>query len=288
MVVLLTMGLGVLAIGLMTLVYGAPIKDFSFGNTLIIAGAVTSCTGILVLGLAMVAREVRRLSRELADVAVSRSVTPDAGFVRPVPDLPRSRPQEPAFIPPQRAENLDEPANPPPVSAEEFSRPEPKTAPENHAPEEVRRAPDFDAQPPVPPNKPKRNLLFVSSTRRDREKDREKERLASAADTNEAAPIREPARGEAYSQLQPPVMPSMSEPRFEATPMTAERSRAEPAAGLSRANAREVAPPTVVKSGMVDGMSYSLFSDGSIEAQLAEGMMRFSSIDDLRRHLGRQ
>ena len=285
MVVLLTMGLGVLAIGLLTLVYGAPIKDFSFGNTLIIAGAVTSCTGVLVLGLAMVAREVRRLSRELADVALTRSAAPDTGLARPMPDLPRARPQEPAFIPPQRA-NLDEPANPPPVSANEFHRPAPEAVPENHVSAEVRRAPDFDAQPPVPPNTPKRNLLFVSSTRRDREKEREK--LASATGTNEAAPAREPAGGEAYSQLQPPVAPSMSEPRFEATPSPAERSRAEPVVGPSRANAREVVAPTVVKSGMVDGMSYSLFSDGSIEAQLAEGMMRFSSIDELRRHLGRQ
>ena len=46
-------------------------------------------------------------------------------------------------------------------------------------------------------------------------------------------------------------------------------------------------PPqvTVIKSGVVDGMSYSLYSDGSIEAQMPEGMMRFASIDDLRAHL---
>jgi hypothetical protein len=42
---------------------------------------------------------------------------------------------------------------------------------------------------------------------------------------------------------------------------------------------------TVLKSGVVDGMAYSLFSDGSIEAQMPEGMMRFASIDELRSHL---
>jgi hypothetical protein len=42
---------------------------------------------------------------------------------------------------------------------------------------------------------------------------------------------------------------------------------------------------TVLKSGIVDGMAYSLYSDGSIEAQLPEGMMRFASIDELRAHL---
>jgi hypothetical protein len=42
---------------------------------------------------------------------------------------------------------------------------------------------------------------------------------------------------------------------------------------------------TVLKSGVVDGMAYSLYSDGSIEAQMPEGMMRFASIDELRSHL---
>ena len=42
---------------------------------------------------------------------------------------------------------------------------------------------------------------------------------------------------------------------------------------------------TGLKSGVVDGMAYSLYSDGSIEAQMPEGMMRFASIDELRAHL---
>jgi hypothetical protein len=42
---------------------------------------------------------------------------------------------------------------------------------------------------------------------------------------------------------------------------------------------------TVLKSGVVDGMAYSLYSDGSIEAQMPEGMMRFASIGELRAHL---
>ena len=47
----------------------------------------------------------------------------------------------------------------------------------------------------------------------------------------------------------------------------------------------EQPPVTVLKSGIVDGMAYSLYSDGSIEAQMPEGMMRFASIDELRSHL---
>ena len=45
---------------------------------------------------------------------------------------------------------------------------------------------------------------------------------------------------------------------------------------------------TVVKSGVVDAMAYSLYSDGSIEAQLPEGTVRFESIEELRAHLDRR
>jgi hypothetical protein len=42
---------------------------------------------------------------------------------------------------------------------------------------------------------------------------------------------------------------------------------------------------SVLKSGVVNGMPYTLYSDGSIEAQLAEGTLRFGSITELRNHI---
>jgi hypothetical protein len=42
---------------------------------------------------------------------------------------------------------------------------------------------------------------------------------------------------------------------------------------------------SILKSGVVDGMAYTLYSDGSIEAELAEGKVRFASIEALRAHL---
>ena len=42
---------------------------------------------------------------------------------------------------------------------------------------------------------------------------------------------------------------------------------------------------SVLKSGIVNGMPYTLYSDGSIEAQLPEGMLRFGSITELRNHI---
>src|SRR5262249_40990535 len=41
----------------------------------------------------------------------------------------------------------------------------------------------------------------------------------------------------------------------------------------------------ILKSGVVDGMGYTLYVDGSIEAELPQGTLRFASINELRNHL---
>ena len=52
---------------------------------------------------------------------------------------------------------------------------------------------------------------------------------------------------------------------------------------------RPAQPPrgnaAILKSGVVDGMAYTLYVDGSIEAELPQGTLRFASIDELRSHL---
>lgn len=47
----------------------------------------------------------------------------------------------------------------------------------------------------------------------------------------------------------------------------------------------EATPVTALKSGVVEGMAYTLYSDGSIEAQLPQGTLRFGSIGALRNHI---
>jgi hypothetical protein len=42
---------------------------------------------------------------------------------------------------------------------------------------------------------------------------------------------------------------------------------------------------TILKSGIVDGMAYTLYADGSIEATLPNGTVRFGSIAELRAHI---
>lgn len=42
---------------------------------------------------------------------------------------------------------------------------------------------------------------------------------------------------------------------------------------------------TVYRSGVIDGMAYTLFMDGSIQAELPQGMVKFTSVDDLQKYL---
>jgi hypothetical protein len=94
-------------------------------------------------------------------------------------------------------------------------------------------------------------------------------------------PIRpEPQRPEPPRIEQRPEPPRPDPPRIEQRPepvrpesLRAESLRPEPH------------PVSVLKSGVIDEMAYTLFTDGSIEAQMPDGTMRFASIEELRRHL---
>jgi hypothetical protein len=61
-------------------------------------------------------------------------------------------------------------------------------------------------------------------------------------------------------------------------PFSPVSKRPEPEAQKPRAVA-------ILKSGVVDGMGYTLYVDGSIEAELPQGTLRFASINELRSHL---
>ena len=116
------------------------------------------------------------------------------------------------------------------------------------------------------------------------------------------ASLRLPRRRRSNQATPPPVTfddawPQSERSRTADTPSQRRSGRApstftEPSAGATGADRyspvarnEEHPPVTVLKSGVVDGMAYSLYSDGSIEAQMPEGMMRFASIDELRAHL---
>jgi hypothetical protein len=59
-----------------------------------------------------------------------------------------------------------------------------------------------------------------------------------------------------------------------------------PAAPVA-AQPAETRTASILKSGVIDGMAYTLYTDGSIEAQLPQGTVHFNSIEELRLHLER-
>lgn len=80
-----------------------------------------------------------------------------------------------------------------------------------------------------------------------------------------------------------------AEPKLEVRPEPKHEPRLEPPKVRERIDpappAAGTRPIAILKSGVIDGMAYTLYTDGSIEAELPQGSMRFGSIDELRTHL---
>lgn len=95
--------------------------------------------------------------------------------------------------------------------------------------------------------------------------------------------IREPApERSARVQAEPAPERAMREmPAPKPEPAPAPKPRAPEPVG----DAAPAGPP--VRSGIIGGMAYTLYADGSIEAELPLGIMRFASIEDLRAHVSR-
>jgi hypothetical protein len=82
---------------------------------------------------------------------------------------------------------------------------------------------------------------------------------------------------------QPAVAPvEEPPPQVEPVPVAVEP---QPEPEVSNGYHQARGPVSILKSGVVDGMAYTLYSDGSIEAQLPQGRLRFGSIAELRNHL---
>jgi hypothetical protein len=289
MIVLLVAGIGFLLAGLVSIGFGVPVKEFSFGNTLILSGVVGGCTGAILLGLHAVAREIHALA------AVS-----GAGRRQPAPDRP-------VFPPPSRTPEADsgdelfpgDRDDAEPVAAGPARGPEGAPMPwQDEAAVRDRLRPrglEPSAAPPPPaePAPKKRNLLFSSSRK-------ERERAAAAGETESSAETSPPPSPRSFDEAWPEPERTRGEPGarrsrplFGGEPEREPEEAQRPAPPERPALPERSPPPrseemtevSVLKSGVVDGMSYSLYSDGSIEAQMPEGMMRFASIDELRDHL---
>ena len=270
---LLITGILSVLVGLMGIVYGVSVQAFSLGNTLIVAGATATCTGMLLIGLWVVVGELRNMARRLAPrtSAESRGRLPppgaiasrgaDGGFLF-------SR-DEPVLLDADDLETAAPPVSPQPWQDDAGPRDRPRLPP----------LPEPAAEPAPPPPRSGRDRLF-STPRRERERAPSRAVEPSGSDAN---------AGEATEAASASFENAWPKPeRARASEAELPRRSGRTASRFADSVGEDRSASTIIKSGVVDGMAYSLYSDGSIEAQMPEGMMRFGSIDELRAHLGQR
>lgn len=258
--------------------FGVPVSEFSFGNTLITAGATTAVGGLIVIGLGAVVAQLQQVveaGQGQAAVQPHRSLgafestsgRPAAARVtfpsKPKPETlsePQPAVTAPAAPPPEVplgasfAPNLPNPDEPPVTVAEDVSLSPPQPAglsPEAGDVGKPRDEPAAEAQDAKASEEPWRSPEPNAEQRGSFG-------FMWPSDRKTERPLQEEA--------QPVFDVESPAPEPVHTP--------EPAASVA-----------ILKSGVVDGMGYTLYVDGSIEAELPQGTLRFASINELRLHL---
>jgi hypothetical protein len=262
--------------GAAAILFGIPVKEFSFGDTLIGAGATALVGGLVLIGLGAAVAQLQRIAEFLGARPLSRVGQPPEPAVRlgagsgrvPFPPKPKVEPRERASEMPvvariQPKDNGEpQPGAPPslhnpdvPLMADEEAEQLPLSPRDNVTPrseslaKDKSEAPDFAKEPPLPPRPNYFDKMWPGEQR-------------NAA---------------------PPAAAEPAFPRAESIPRVPEMQEEEPIA--EEAHEDDAAPVAVLKSGVVDGMGYTLYVDGSIEAELPDGTLRFASINELRAHL---
>ncbi|MEN3382481.1 MAG: hypothetical protein V7608_2525 [Hyphomicrobiales bacterium] len=113
--------------------------------------------------------------------------------------------------------------------------------------------------------------------------------LAALARSPEPLQASEPfpsivTRANPAAQFAAEPAPAVAAPAVRPAPRPVPRP-APPAAQKPGAVQDGTASTTVYRSGVIDGMAYSLFMDGSIEAELPDGRVKFGTIDELQKYL---
>ena len=294
-VFLLILGAIITAAGITLVASGVSIQEHAFDLTIITPGAVAAIGGLLLIGLGLAVRVLQRIERALAARPLSPAARPDeaaaTAAAAPAPEL-SNQPTPIPFPPKPNAEPQQQPA---PAAA--AAAPTPASALVDLAFGQFREkhATSGRLESTPVPAEGDLSLLASAPSPPDDEEPEEGSIGPPSSGGNGGSPIRAAPRPEtsprpvtplerrgasvfesvwpkaAHVGRQAPPLPEL-EPRFKPRPLV------PPAAAPQQAPV----PVSILKSGVVDGMSYTLYSDGSIEAQLPRGTLRFSSITELR------
>jgi hypothetical protein len=299
--ILLVLGILITGAGIVTIGFGFFQDDPGFGNTLIVAGTTSLSAGVILIGLAAAVSQLVQIAQALRPRVAARAPARPAEPAAPAPPMPpvvvRPAPARPPVAARPRPEpQVEERIPEPPVAADQASevsasaierlrsslaRQEQKKSAEMTEAETAPVSQEASAQaaslpagkgangatpPPAPtsdePSKPKLDFLFRSKAR--------------------DAPLPEP-----FDSVWPrrPQPDQPTQPAELTKPPVRSPARPRPPETSPPPASEEAPAPAILKSGVVDGMPYTLYVDGSIEAQLPEGTVRFSSIAELRAHI---
>ena len=270
-------GVGAIAfvLGVVTIGFGVPSSDFSFGNTLIVAGTTAAVGGLIIVALGVAVSRLEQLAEALVPRVPGRPVRPAEAFeaptssraapgpgrtnppkIMPDPGIREPYPPQPRMDAAAPADDMAEQEYPPqefpPQRYPAQASPVPSFAPTLRNPDEppVTVEEEVSLSPPLGSN--------GSGMADKRQENREGAKQFDTMWPDQPKPSRgEPKAEESRRNLAAPAKRPPAEP---------------PAAGI-------------LKSGVVDGMGYTLYVDGSIEAKLPQGTLRFASINELRSHL---
>ena len=263
---------------------GMSLRDGTFDATILTPGIVATAGGLLLIGLGAGLRTLQRIERTLASRPMPRAL-PIAESAKAAEGV--DNPREPARIPfaPKASyesqpgvasrdilgDKLTEAAS----AADKTSPPVPASA---MAAVHGASAETSGQRPGKSGNGTagmRAGLRLSANLRRGGSTD---ERQSEPA--LDALWPKGPRPSRAVEGAPPPITQNTS-----VTPIQSQQSADAPKAAAPASNPDSAAGVSVLKSGIVNGMPYTLYSDGSIEAQLPEGTMRFGSITELRNHI---
>ena len=301
--ILVILGAIVAALGVVVAVPGLPLQGREFDGTIVTPGAVAVVGGLILIGLGLAVRVLSRIERALAARPLPRPAVPAEAQNAPAAEAPKVAAPAARIPFPLKPEARPQPM-PVPSAA-------PAVLPEDAAVERLREQfPTLvrvEGAPVV--EEAEVSLLPKPPVRADDEAVELNGKVASIAAPPRAEPRLEipgraigrperPRNFDAYWPKKPlpvrgaqamaaAVAPQPVEPVLPAEPTQFQFKEPEnaPPPVAAAPPAPAPAPVSVLKSGVVDGMAYTLYSDGSIEAQLPQGMLRFGSIAELRTHI---
>jgi hypothetical protein len=272
------MSLGLFIVGGLALVagvgmigFGIPINEFSFGNTLILAGTSAAVGGLIIIGLGAVVAQLRQLVEGVNTVPM-----------KPGPDLfealPVSQTETEAMSPFSRKSTTEPAAGEPSPAAGPVTPPGPFS--ESLAPAPTLRNPDVVGEEEPAP-KP-RSFVPPLAT-----ESRRPWRVTTPIPA-EAPPERTHSFDSGWRAPEPKAAKPAADAEVKSEPKLGPEPREESPARKDFMPPPRVSEPravAILKSGVVDGMGYTLYVDGSIEADLPQGTVRFASINELRSYL---